>query len=423
MAGEDAAAKELRKKSEAGNLQATIELAHLSLLSQQGVEFNADFIFNAFKKGAAEGNSRAHYGLAKCYILRVGTDRNSELALKHAKASAEMNDPQGIRYLGNCYLYGRGMDKPDTKKGIALLKRAIEMGNEMAEYTYAYYLTRNLKDPESNKVGLSIARSLVERGHPDGQHLIGTLYHDGRAGLPKDRKKAMEHYRLAAAQNHSGGLFQVGNLLVQDKKPQEAISWLVKAINRGSTEACWSFAKILREDPDLQEEPYQWVSYAKTGAERGNKWAQDALGDFYFLKAPEELRDWVLSSKYCLLSAEQGRCVNWDRLSSIYLHGGYGVEKDFEKAMSYCEKHFEHSYSSSRNAGLILLKSRKYNAQKKLRIKGYAALITAKNKGAEITQKRISELAKFARMDEEEIQEATELSKTGFPNEGDKMFE
>ncbi|MGB0775260.1 MAG: tetratricopeptide repeat protein, partial [Akkermansiaceae bacterium] len=256
----------LRKKAKAGSLKAKVEIAHLSLRSQQGVEYDAEMIFKTFTQGAKANLSRAHYGLAKCYVLGVDTKPDQKLALKHAKASAKLNDPQGIRYLGNCYLYGRGMDKPDIEKGIGLLKKSIKMGNIMAEYTYAFYLTQNCKDEASNKKGLAMVNSLIKRKHPDSAHLLGMLYHDGRAGLENNREQAMKYYRMAAELNHADGFHQVGNMLLQDKKPKEAIGWLVKGVNRGSYNACWTLSKILKADPDLQEEPNQWVEYAEVAA-------------------------------------------------------------------------------------------------------------------------------------------------------------
>lgn len=414
---------ELRAKSEAGDLKATIELAHLSLVSAQGVEYDSDFIFETFQKGAAAGNSRAQYGLAKCYVIGVGTERDEKVALQHARASADQNDPQGIRYLGNCYLYGRGMDEPDPEKGIKLLKKAIKLGNEMAEYTYAFYLTRNLKDRASNEEGLRIARSLVERKHPEGAHLMGTLYHDGMAGLPNDRKLAMKHYRIAADQNHAGGLHQVGNMLLQDKKPDEAIGWLVKAINRGSRESGWALAQILKDDPDLQSEPDQWVGYATESADRGNKWAQDAVAGFYYMDAPDKKKDWVKAARYAGLAAAQGRCHCWDWLSSMHIHGKHGLKKNVKLALQYCEKHFEHHHYSAENAGHILLLEEPYRSKRALRIKGYAALLSARKRGAELPDGKLSDLAKGAGMDAAEIKEATALSKSGFPKPGDTMSE
>ncbi len=416
-------AQALRKKSDAGDLSATVELAHLSLRSKSGVEYNPGFIFASFEKGAQAGSARAHYGLAKCYVQGIGTKSDPKLALKHAQASADKGDAQGIRYLGNCYLYGRGMDEPDPEKGISLLKKSIAMGNEMAEYTYAYYLTRNLKDRGSNEEGLRIAQSLVERKHPDGLHLVGTLYHDGVGGLPRDREQAMKHYRLAAGQNLAGGLHEVGNMLFQDKKPQEAIGWLVKAINRGSRNAPWPLSQIMKADPDLQEHPLQWVGFAETGADAGNKWAQEAVANFYYMEGPEEKRDWIKASKYALKAAGQGRCRCWDWLAFMRIHGKHGLEKNPKLALTYCENHFEHGYHSASNAGHILLNEDVFNKTRAHRIKGYAALLSANKKGAKFDQKYLKARANGAGMNATEIKEATALSQTGFPKPGDKMLE
>lgn len=415
---EDQEAKALRKKSEAGDIKATVALAEMSQLSQNDVEYDPRFIFESYQKGVAANLAAAHYGIAKCYVQATGTDADPKLALHHSQKSADLGHAQGIRYLGNCYLFGRGMDEPDPEKGIALLKKSIVMGNEMAEYTYAYYLTRNLKDPKSNQEGLKVVKSLVKRKHPNGLHLMGTLYHDGKAGLPNDRKLAMKHYRMAAELNNSDGLHEVGSMLLQDKKPQEAIGWLVKAINRGSSDSAWALSKIMKADPDLQETPDQWVSFAEKAAIRGNKWAQDAVAGYYYMDLPENKKDWAKASKFALMAAKQDRCHCWDWLASMYVHGKHGVKKDVRLALKYCENHFEHKHHSASTVAHILLLEDEFNSKRPLRIKGYAALLSSVKRGAKFDKAYLADLAKKTGMNKAEIQEATDLSISGFPKEG-----
>lgn len=416
-------AETLKKKSKAGDLNATVELAHLSLLSREGVEYDQKFIFESFQKGAEAGNARAHYGLAKCYVLRVGTEKNEKLALKHAQISADKGDPQGIRYLGNCYLYGRGMEKPDTKKGVTLLKKSIAMGNPMAEYTYAFYLTRNREDQKSNQEGLKIARRLIEQKHPDGMHLVGTLYHDGAGGLPRDRKQAMKHYRMAAALNHPGGLHQVGNMLLQDDKPQEAIGWLVKALNRGSLDSEWTLSKILKKDPELEAEPGQALYYAQRAADRGNRHAQEEVADQYFQQLPKGKRDWKKAAKYALAAAKQGKCHCWDWLGTMYIYGEHGLKKNFKLAIEHSSNHFEHKHYSASNVGYVLLSQKAYHQKKIYRIKGYAAILAANKRGAKLDDNYIKSLKKSSKITPKEIKEAEALAETGFPKPGDVILE
>jgi len=412
----------LREKAKSGDLNAKVELAHLSLITQQGVEYDAEMIFETFAAGAKADLSRAHYGLAKCYVMGVNVDPDQNLALKHAKTSAEMNDPEGIRYLGNCYLYGRGMEEPDVEKGVELLKKSINMGNVMAEFTYAFYLTRNCKDRESNKEGLKLVKSLIERKHPDGTHLMGTLYHNGQGGLDKSRELAMKHYRMSADLNNAEGYHQVGNMLLQDGKPQEAIGWLIKAINRGSHSACWTLSKILKEDPELQEEENQWVGYAETAAIRGNRWAQDAVSGYYYHEADDDKKDWVKAVEFAVMAAKQGRCHCWDRLAIIYVYGWHGVKQDFDKALEYCRNHFQHGHNSSLYLGFALRDSKKFNKDKETRIKCYAAFLSAEMRGFKHPEGFMEKTAKRLELSEEDLAEAETLSKSGFPKPGCKIL-
>ncbi|MDA7518293.1 hypothetical protein N8529_00850 [bacterium] len=147
------------------------------------------------------------------------------------------------------------------------------------------------------------------------------------------------------------------------------------------------------------------------------------IASFYYLDAPDKKKDWVKGARYALLAAEQGHCHCWDWLASIHIHGKHGQKKDFNLALKYCENHFEHHHYSAENAGHVLLLENPFRKKRDLRVKGYACLLSANHRGAELTAKQLKNLAKGAKMNETEIKEVTALSKTGFPKPGDKLLE
>ena len=51
---------------------------------------------------------------------------------------------------------------------------------------------------------------LAEQGNAEVQFVLGSIYDNGRGGIPQDFNKAMHWYRQAALQNHSSAQYNLG---------------------------------------------------------------------------------------------------------------------------------------------------------------------------------------------------------------------
>ena len=79
-------------------------------------------------------------------------------------------------------------------------------------------------------------RPLADKGDADAQFNLGQAYKLGR-GVPADLKTAQSWYQKAAQQGHDQAQVNVGLLLYNSGRRQEALPWLRKAVELGDPRA------------------------------------------------------------------------------------------------------------------------------------------------------------------------------------------
>ncbi|RIB26462.1 hypothetical protein C2G38_2163301 [Gigaspora rosea] len=94
----------------------------------------------------------------------------AQLSFTDCQKLADVNDPDGVCWLGYCYEYGIGIEKDENKAFIHYQKSA-DMKN------------------------------------PNGMYKVGYCYYLG-IGVEKDNYKAFEHYKKSAEMNHLNGIFK-----------------------------------------------------------------------------------------------------------------------------------------------------------------------------------------------------------------------
>ncbi len=79
-------------------------------------------------------------------------------------------------------------------------------------------------------------RPLAIKGDADAQYYMGQAYKSGR-GVPVDLKQAEDWYRRAAEQGHPAAEANIGLVMFQNGKRQEALPWIRKSSDRGDPRA------------------------------------------------------------------------------------------------------------------------------------------------------------------------------------------
>lgn len=184
-----------RKSAIAGN--ANGQTLYGSILYEKKDYTNA---LNWFSKGARQGNDVADYYLGISKINGLGVVRNSAQGIEHLKRAAAKKNMLACFELGRMYLNGDSTVALDINQ-----KQAIDW------------------------MSLAASQNMLE-----AQYILASLYENG-IGVPKDYKKAITLYKLAAKHDHVKSKSKLGELYVlygNDKEKEQGVRILNEAISK-----------------------------------------------------------------------------------------------------------------------------------------------------------------------------------------------
>src|SRR5690242_13708790 len=118
------------------------------------------------------------------------TNAFNQLDINNCQKSADMNDPDGIFWLGYCYEHGIGVEK-DEKKAFINYQKSAEMNNPNGMYQvgYCYYLGIGV---EINKhKAFEYYLKSAEAGNPSGIRKTAICYFYG-IGVEENYSKYRE---------------------------------------------------------------------------------------------------------------------------------------------------------------------------------------------------------------------------------------
>lgn len=202
--------------------------------------------------------------------------------------------PRGVSGVGN-------MTKIDTKKARPLCENALDRNETNKSVRYA--LARIAYVDKQYASVVEFINPLIKEDFPMAHLLKGQMFELG-AGLPKDGKKALEHYKLAAKYGAKQALQTIGT-----------------GYNRGT------FGSI---DKELA------FSYFLQAAQHEVPAAMTSLA-FAYYNGSGVKKDFSESAKFAKQAADF-KDTNGEYLFGYMLLHGQGVQKDPTKARSYVER-------------------------------------------------------------------------------------
>jgi TPR repeat protein len=160
----------------------------------------------------------------------------------------------------------------------------------------------------AQKPNLKATQAKAEKGDPDAQYQLGTMYAGGQ-GATNDFVAAAKWFRLAAdqglaiAQNNLGGLYFSGRGVPQDF--EESAKWYQKAASQGFIPAQMFLGWMYSTGKGIEENQKEGLKWYQMAAEQGNKDAQYNVG-LILLNSETSKPDYVESYKWLNLAAAQG---------------------------------------------------------------------------------------------------------------------
>ena len=143
---------------------------------------------------------------------------------------------------------------------------------------------------EDADIDVAAIRRGAAAGDAESQLLLGSLYEDGKAGMPQDYELAAEWYRKAADQGFAQAQYNLG-LLYEDGRGMdqdyyEAAQWYKRASNNGFSEAQNNLGVLYIMGKGVIKDRNRAELMFRRAAEQGNPNAQRNLD--MLLKAPSE---------------------------------------------------------------------------------------------------------------------------------------
>ncbi len=279
-------------------------------------------------------------------IICKNEDTNDyDKAVEWYRKSAEQGNSDGQWRLGNCYAFGRGVDK-DYGKAAEWYRKSAEQGNSKAQWRLGVCYYNGLGVDKDYGKAAEWYRKSAEQGDSKAQWRLGVCYAFGR-GVDEDYGKAVEWFKKAAEQGDSGGQWRLGYFYEfgkgVDKDYGKAVEWYTKSAEQGDSDGQWRLGYCYEFGQGVDKDYGKAVEWYRKSAEQGNSVGQWRLGYCYEFGRGVD-KDYGKAAEWYTKSAEQGNSVGQWRLGYCY-YNGQGVDEDYGKAAEWYRKSAEQGNS------------------------------------------------------------------------------
>lgn len=173
-------------------------------------------------------------------------------------------------------------------------------------------------------------QAAADAGDVEAQVLLGKAYWDGKK-VQRDRKKAVEYYRLAAEKGHAnamaglGAAYALGQGIEKDDKL--AADYFRKAAEGGSAVGQMNLGNILLAGQGVEKNPEEGLRWLVKSAEQGFLRAQTHLAQLYVTRDSGVPLDYEQAAKWVQKAVDQDdpSALN---LYGVLLRDGLGIKKD-----------------------------------------------------------------------------------------------
>jgi hypothetical protein len=290
--------------------------------------------------------------------------RHYEEALPVIRKMAKKGNREALRTLGKMAYFGQGMKKDPALAYESFYKAAIDLDIE-AVYMVGRCLEEGVGIPANPEKAFEYYCASAVRGSIEGQ-LREAICHDEGIGTPKNEQKALQIFvDLSKKALHPYATYRIGMAYLNGKgvakSPENAFSWLNKALSLGSVDAMNQFRligtrskkddrtskDILAIGTDLfrGDRPKDAVSYLQIAAQEGEKEALLLLEEAYRLG-----RGVAMSRETAFAYAQKGAELKdpeaMFRLGTKYEQGD-GVLSSFPTAARWYEDAAKRGHSAA----------------------------------------------------------------------------
>lgn len=275
--------------------------------AKQTLEEATDSIKSILIK-ARGGNAEAQNEVGGWYYRGRHVKQNYEEALQWWAKAAKQGNTLAIGNMGLCYQTGHGIE-PDSLKASKLYLRSIKDGNKAL-------FKQNVEQ--------------AEKGSIFSNMLVAECYKDG-IGVQKDPAAAIPFLTNAAKKNCTTAQRDLGLMLLNNKKANEAAPWFKKASENGDNAGTFYYGKMLLEGLGIMQDKKEGANYLLKAAENGFPQAMFYVANCYMdgnglTKNAEQAIKWLR------LGAGKGSHNAQWQLAQCYREG-IGTTVNYEQAL------------------------------------------------------------------------------------------
>lgn len=243
------------------------------------VEQNYDSAVYMLNRLTAKEDPQALFAMASYCEEGYGVPKDSLEAMRYLERAGQAGLSDGYAYLGDYYRYGLGGTAIDLPHAFLLYQQAAAAGEDNA------YGLWSVADCYLNGIGTRVdslkavpyLQDAVEAGSAHAAAVLGDFYKYGRAGFKQNGDSAMIYYQLASQGDDPRGDYMMGAYLYELGAYDNAMGFILSAVNHGSFEALVLYAQALMTGSGVEQDAEKATTLLHNLA------SADASGQSYFL--------------------------------------------------------------------------------------------------------------------------------------------
>lgn len=339
-----------------------------------------------------------HAALAQAYLDGKGVQVDYIKALEHCE-KAESYGNEGSRFIASIIIGGehtsdeirKNYCEKKAKQGDAYYQyqlglifeeensqdcsKAIEMYEKAAKQSYRnainalarlYHEGKCIKGDEKKALQYNLDALKIDQkeyGEAKGLYILADKYEAGKT-IAKDSVKACEYYLKAADLGHKESQTKMGYYFYKgkyiSKDDEKSMAYYEKAIRQGDAEDAYDLAQRFMFGVSIKQsdkKSSEWFQIAiegflKRAEETNDDNAEWYLGRTYY-KGYGVTKDYKKAVEWFEKSANQGNTMSLCKLGICLRKGGYGISQNPEKAIKLFHQAYEiacKNFESDKNA-------------------------------------------------------------------------
>lgn len=205
------------------------------------------------------------------------------MALFRGGGLLHVDAPAAAKYSSSCFAYLKEHAYQPSEDMLApsdIIQKPNCFGT-LAAYITGFLLKDSIGVEQDASVGFKYIQVAVIQGNMFAQTSFGLMYKTGAGDVQKDFDKALQYYRLAAAQNYAVAQFNIGNCYwngnhVQSDK-REAFKFYKLASDQGYEAAMCQVGLLTYNGNGVTRDTAQGKKILQDAAARGSEKAEEYL--------------------------------------------------------------------------------------------------------------------------------------------------